>query len=65
EKGNLIARAGQHLHLRHTHPMDAKKPRAYIKPHNVETIKPNNAPQGYIRQNLYNHTHPTEPKPFN
>ncbi|WP_368771106.1 YtjB family periplasmic protein [Enterobacter cloacae] len=62
EKGDLIARAGEHVDVRDRLALDGKKAGGYFNQQIVEPIQGKNGPQGYLRLTLDTHTLPTEAK---
>ncbi|CZW96588.1 TPA: YtjB family periplasmic protein [Enterobacter cloacae] len=62
EKGDLIARAGEHVDVRDRLALDGKKAGGYFNQQIVEPIQGKNGPLGYLRLTLDTHTLPTEAK---
>ncbi|EMC1015911.1 YtjB family periplasmic protein [Enterobacter sp. E12] len=62
EKGDLIARAGEHVNVRDRLALDGKKAGGYFNQQIVEPIQGKNGPLGYLRLTLDTHTLPTEAK---
>ncbi|EOI2493962.1 MULTISPECIES: YtjB family periplasmic protein [Enterobacter] len=62
EKGDLIARAGEHVDLRDRLALDGKKAGGYFNQQIVEPVQGKNGPLGYLRLTLDTHTLPTEAK---
>lgn len=62
EKGDLIARAGEHVDVRDRLALDGKKAGGYFNQQLVEPIQGKNGPLGYLRLTLDTHTLPTEAK---
>ncbi|MEG5464849.1 YtjB family periplasmic protein [Enterobacter chuandaensis] len=62
EKGDLIARAGEHVDVRDRLALDGKKAGGYFNQQIVEPIHGKNGPLGYLRLTLDTHTLPTEAK---
>ncbi|HDS7328338.1 hypothetical protein CEQ52_17715 [Enterobacter kobei] len=62
EKGDLIARAGEHVDVRDRLALDGKKAGGYFNQQLVEPVQGKNGPQGYLRLTLDTHTLPTEAK---
>lgn len=62
EKGDLIARAGEHVDVRDRLALDGKKAGGYFNQQIVEPIQGQNGPLGYLRLTLDTHTLPTEAK---
>ncbi|WP_320713367.1 YtjB family periplasmic protein [Enterobacter cloacae] len=62
EKGDLIARAGEHVVVRDRLALDGKKAGGYFNQQIVEPIQGKNGPLGYLRLTLDTHTLPTEAK---
>ena len=62
EKGDLSARAGEHVDVRDRLALDGKKAGGYFNQQIVEPIQGKNGPQGYLRLTLDTHTLPTEAK---
>lgn len=62
EKGDLIARAGEHVDVRDRLALDGKKAGGYFNQQIVEPVQGKNGPLGYLRLTLDTHTLPTEAK---
>ena len=62
EKGDLIARAGEHVDVRDRLALDGKKAGGYFNQQLVEPVQGKNGPLGYLRLTLDTHTLPTEAK---
>ncbi|HHA1518554.1 YtjB family periplasmic protein [Enterobacter bugandensis] len=62
EKGDLIARAGEHVEVRDRLALDGKKAGGYFNQQIVEPVQGKNGPLGYLRLTLDTHTLPTEAK---
>ncbi|EKS6887884.1 YtjB family periplasmic protein [Enterobacter bugandensis] len=62
EKGDLIARAGEHVNVRDRLALDGKKAGGYFNQQIVEPVQGKNGPLGYLRLTLDTHTLPTEAK---
>lgn len=62
EKGDLIARAGEHVDVRDRLALNGKKAGGYFNQQIVEPIQGKNGPLGYLRLTLDTHTLPTEAK---
>ncbi|HCL6323417.1 MULTISPECIES: YtjB family periplasmic protein [Enterobacter cloacae complex] len=62
EKGDLIARAGEHVDVRGRLALDGKKAGGYFNQQLVEPVQGKNGPLGYLRLTLDTHTLPTEAK---
>ncbi|HCM9244562.1 YtjB family periplasmic protein [Enterobacter bugandensis] len=62
EKGDLIARAGEHVDVRDRLALDGKKAGGYFNHQIVEPVQGKNGPLGYLRLTLDTHTLPTEAK---
>ena len=62
EKGDLIARAGEHVDVRDRLALDGKKAGGYFNQQIVEPVQGKNGPLGYLRMTLDTHTLPTEAK---
>ncbi len=62
EKGDLIARAGEHFDVRDRLALDGKKAGGYFNQQIVEPFQGKNGPLGYLRLTLDTHTLPTEAK---
>ena len=62
EKGDLIARAGEHVDVRDRLALDGKKAGGYLNQQLVEPVQGKNGPLGYLRLTLDTHTLPTEAK---
>ena len=62
EKGDLIARAGEHVDVRDRLALDGKKAGGYFNQQLVEPVQAKNGPLGYLRLTLDTHTLPTEAK---
>jgi len=62
EKGDLIARAGEHVDVRDWLALDGKKAGGYFNQQLVEPVQGKNGPLGYLRLTLDTHTLPTEAK---
>jgi len=62
EKGDLIARAGEHVDVRDRLALDGKKAGGYFNQQIVEPSQGKNGPLGYLRLTLDTHTLPTEAK---
>ncbi|HAV2126094.1 TPA: YtjB family periplasmic protein [Enterobacter cloacae] len=62
EKGDLIARAGEHVDVRDRLALDGKKAGGYFNQQIVEPIQGKNGPLGYLRLTIDTHTLPTEAK---
>jgi len=62
EKGDLIARAGEHGDVRDRLALDGKKAGGYFNQQLVEPVQGKNGPLGYLRLTLDTHTLPTEAK---
>ena len=62
EKGDLIARAGEHVDVRDRLALDGKKAGGYFNQQIVDPIQGKNGPLGYLRLTLDTHTLPTEAK---
>ncbi|MDH1318820.1 YtjB family periplasmic protein [Enterobacter bugandensis] len=62
EKGDLIARAGEHIDVRDRLALDGKKAGGYFNQQIVEPVQGKNGPLGYLRLTLDTHTLPTEAK---
>jgi len=62
EKGDLIARAGEHVDVRDRLALDGKKAGGYFNQQLVEPVQGKNGPLGYLRLPLDTHTLPTEAK---
>ena len=62
EKGDLIARAGEHVDVRDRLALDGKKAGGYFNQQLVEPVQGKNGPLGYLRLTLDTHTLPSEAK---
>lgn len=62
EKGDLIARAGEHVDVRDRLALDGKKAGGYFNQQIVEPVQGKNGPLGYLRLTLDTHSLPTEAK---
>ena len=62
EKGDLIARAVEHVDVRDRLALDGKKAGGYFNQQLVEPVQGKNGPLGYLRLTLDTHTLPTEAK---
>lgn len=62
EKGDLVARAGEHVDVRDRLALDGKKAGGYFNQQIVEPVQGKNGPLGYLRLTLDTHTLPTEAK---
>ncbi|MCC2001596.1 YtjB family periplasmic protein [Enterobacter bugandensis] len=62
EKGDLIARTGEHVDVRDRLALDGKKAGGYFNQQIVEPVQGKNGPLGYLRLTLDTHTLPTEAK---
>ena len=62
EKGDLIARAGEHVDVRDRLALDGKKAGGYFNQQLVEPVQGKNGPLGYLRLTLDTPTLPTEAK---
>ena len=62
EKGDLIARAGEHVDVRDRLALDGKKAGGYFNQQIVEPIQGKSSPLGYLRLTLDTHTLATDAK---
>ncbi|MDF7681752.1 YtjB family periplasmic protein [Enterobacteriaceae bacterium ESL0689] len=60
ERGDLVARAGENIHVRDRLALDGKKAGSYFNRQIVEPIQDNHSLRGYLRLTLDTHTLATE-----